>query len=199
MSGLDLPNIQGFVVRGYRLPFAGYLLLHIVDGPGARALLADVLDDVLVAAAWSQKPESGLNLAVSYQGLRALGLPDTSLAGFPEDFREGMAARAGLLGDTGASTPERWEPGFLDPGVHVLAMISAQTEDALRAHDRRLRDRIERSGALSVVADQVGAALAQGTEHFGFVDGFAQPAIDGSGVDALPGQGAPGPGDRGSA
>jgi Dyp-type peroxidase family len=191
MSELDLANIQGFVVRGYRLPFAGYLLLHIEDAAGARALLADVLDDVLVAAPWSQKPESGLNLAVSYAGLRALGLSDASLAGFPEDFREGMAARAGLLGDTGASAPELWEPGFLAPGVHVLAMISAQTEDALGARDRRLRDRIERSGALSVVADQVGTALSEGTEHFGFLDGFAQPAIEGSGVDALPGQGAP--------
>jgi Dyp-type peroxidase family len=85
---------------------------------------------------------------------------------------------------------------LVEPGVHVLVMISAQDPAALRAHDRRLRDRIERSGALSVVADQVGAALPEGTEHFGFVDGFAQPAIEGSGVEALPGQGAPG-GDDG--
>ncbi len=192
MSELDLSNIQGFVVRGYRLPAAGYLLLHVEDAAGARELLGDVLDEVLTAATWSEKPQSGLNLAVSYAGLRALGLPDASLAGFPEEFREGMAARAALLGDTGESAPAHWEAGFVDPGVHVLVMISAQDAEALRAHDQRLRERIQRSGALSVVADQVGAALPGGTEHFGFVDGFAQPAVEGSGVDALPGQGAPG-------
>lgn len=191
MTALDLSNIQGFVVRGYRLPVAGYLLLHVQDGAGARTLLGDVLDDVLTAATWSEKPQSGLNLAISYEGLRALGLPDGSLAGFPEEFREGMAARAGLLGDTGESAPDRWEAGFVDPGVHVLVMISAQDEEALQAHDRALRDRIEQSGALSLVADQVGAALPDGKEHFGFVDGFAQPALEGSGVEALPGQGAP--------
>jgi len=188
---LDLPNIQGFVVRGYRLPVVGYLLLRVVDGARARTLLGDVLDEVLTAATWSEPPQSGLNLAISYEGLQALGLPDGSLAGFPEEFREGMAARAGLLGDTGESAPDRWETGFVDPGVHVLVMISAQDKAALQGHDRALRDRIEQSGALSLVADQVGAALPDGKEHFGFVDGFAQPALEGSGVEALPGQGAP--------
>jgi Dyp-type peroxidase family len=33
--------------------------------------------------------------------------------------------------------------------------------------------------------------LAGGAEHFGFADGFGQPAIEGSGVAATPGQGAP--------
>jgi len=188
---LDLPNIQGFAVRGYRLPWARYLLLHIDDGPSARALLREILDQVLTAAPWSVKPESGINLAISYEGLRAMGLPDSSLAGFPEDFREGMAARAGRLGDTGDSAPERWEPCFLDPGVHVLVMISAKDEAALNAHDRDIRDRIARSGGLSVVADPIKTELPEGNEHFGFADGFAQPSIEGSDIKPLPGQGAP--------
>jgi Dyp-type peroxidase family len=190
VSDLDLPNIQGFVVRGYRLPFAGYLLLHVDDAAGVRRWIGELLDEVLTAAPWSAKPEAGVNVALSYAGLRALGLPDATLAGFPEDFREGMAARAGLLGDTGESAPERWEHGFVDPGVHLLLMISAQTEDALRAHDDRLRAGATAAGA-SVVADQVGAALPGGSEHFGFADGFAQPSIEGAGVPELPGQGAP--------
>src|SRR5207244_3704006 len=83
--------------------------------------------EVHTAALWSVKPEAGVNVAFSYAGLRALGLPDATLGGFPEDFREGMAARAALLGDTAESAPERWEAGFVDPGVHMLLMISAQT------------------------------------------------------------------------
>jgi Dyp-type peroxidase family len=190
VSDLDLANIQGFVVRGYRLPFASYLLLHIDDPSRARRWLGELIDDVLTAAPWSVKPEAGANVALSYAGLAALGLPDATLGGFPEEFRAGMAARAGVLGDTGESAPEQWEPGFLDPGVHVLVMISADSADALAAHDARLRAAAEQSG-LRVVGDQVGAALEGGTEHFGFSDGFAQPSIAGAGVPASPGQGAP--------
>jgi Dyp-type peroxidase family len=187
---LDLANIQGFVVRGYRLPFARYLLAHVQDAALARRWVGDVLDEVLTAAPWSAKPEAGVNVAFSYAGLQALGLPDTSLSGFAQEFREGMAARAGGLGDSGDSAPAHWEPGWFDPGVHVLVMISAASQDALDAHDRRTRAAAE-AGGLSVVADQVGAALAGGAEHFGFADGFGQPAIEGSGVAATPGQGAP--------
>jgi Dyp-type peroxidase family len=187
---LDLPNIQGFVVRGYRLPFAGYVLAHVDDAQRARRWIGELLADVLTAAPWSVKPEAGVNVAFSYAGLDALGLPDASLAGFPQDFRAGMAARAGVIGDSGAGSPERWEPGWLEPGVHVLVMISASTADALAQHDRRVREAAE-AGGLTIVSDQRGAALPGGAEHFGFADGFGQPAVEGAGIPSTPGQGAP--------
>ena len=37
-------------------------------------------------------------MAFTWNGLRALGVPDESLETFPEEFREGMAARADILG-----------------------------------------------------------------------------------------------------
>ena len=190
MSYLDLARIQGFVVRGYRLPFAGYLFLRIDDVASAAVWLAAITDDVLTAAPWSKKPESGVNVAISYSGLRALRLPDATLAGFPEEFRQGMAARADLLGDVGDSAPENWEPAFSRGEVHILVIISAMSRDALEAHDRRLRAEVSRIGGLSLVYDQIGEALPGGGEHFGYADGFAQPSIEGSGVPALPGQGA---------
>ena len=188
---LDLPNIQGFVVRGYLMPFASYLFLHVRDAAAVRMWVREVLDEVQTAAPWSVKPEAGVNVAFSYAGLRALGLPDASLSGFPEDFREGMAARAAPLGDTGGSAPERWEPGWLEPGVHAMVMISAQTREALAAHDARIRETAV-AGGWTVVLDQAGAALPDRREHFGYADGFAQPSIEGAGIPALPGQGAPG-------
>jgi Dyp-type peroxidase family len=188
---LELAAIQGFVVRGYRLPSAGYLFLRIDDAARARALLAETTPDVLTADPWETKPESGINLAFTYSGLQALGVPGTSLAGFPDDFRSGMAARAETLGDVGESAPERWEAPFARGEIHVLVMISAQDPAALATRDRQLREAIERHGGIAVVGDQAGSALPGGKEHFGFADGFAQPAIEGSGVDPLPGQGAP--------
>ena len=188
VTTLDLPRIQGFVVRGYRLPLAGFLFLRIDDAAGAAAWIATITEDVVTAAPWSEKPESGVNVAFTYAGLRSLGLPDACLAGFPEEFRQGMAARAELIGDSGESAPPHWEGRFGTPDIHVLVMISAADRDALAAHDGRLRASIDQTRALTLVDDDVGAALATRTEHFGYADGFAQPSIEGSGVPELPGK-----------
>lgn len=190
MTALDLRRIQGFVVRGYRLPFARYLFARIDDVARAAAWIAAITEDVLTAETWSQKPDSGVNVALSYFGLRALELPDATLAGFPEEFRQGMAARAQLLGDTEDSAPGSWEGELGSSAIHVLVMISAISREALDAHDARLRADIERRGGVAIVYDDLGVALPGGVEHFGYADGFAQPSIDGSDAPALPGQGA---------
>lgn len=191
MTDLDLPRIQGFVVRGYRLPFARYLFLRIGDVARAAAWIAELTEDVLTAAPWDQKPDSGVNIAFSYSGLRALELPDASMAGFPEEFRQGMAARSNLLGDFGDSAPANWEGGLGTPDIHALVMISAKHTEALDAHDARLRAGLDQNGGLNVVYDDAGAALPNGVEHFGYADGFAQPSIEGSGIAVTAGQGAP--------
>jgi Dyp-type peroxidase family len=192
MTELDFPNIQGFVVRGYRLPAAGYVFLRIEEPARARALLGDVIDQVITAERWDVKPDSGINLALSYEGLRALRVPEASLAAFPAEFRDGMASRAGLLGDVGESAPERWEDCFRSREAHVLVMISAKDADALAERDRRVREAVARAGGVTVVVTQLGGALPTGREHFGYADGFSQPAIDGSRFDDHPGAGAPG-------
>ena len=191
MTTLDLARIQGFVVRGYRLPFARYLFLRVDDVARAAAWIAETTAEVLTAAPWDDKPDSGVNVAFSYSGLRALQLPDASLAGFPEEFRQGMAARANLLGDYGESDPSNWEGGFGGPDIHALVMISAKHQAAMDAHDARVRAGLEANGGLTIVYEDVGAALPGGVEHFGYADGFAQPSIEGSTIAPTPGQGAP--------
>jgi Dyp-type peroxidase family len=177
-------------VRGYRLPYAGYVFLRISDGAAAREALADFLPQVITAEHWTDKPDSGINLSFSFQGLRALGLADRSLDAFPAEFRDGMASRATVLGDIGESAPERWEAPFASGDAHVLVMISAKDEAALKERNERVQGAVERNSGATVVGYQLGAALEGGREHFGYADGFAQPAIEGSGFDALPGQGA---------
>ena len=178
-------------MRGYRLPAAGYLFLRIDDGAAARAALADFIPHVITAERWDVKPDSGINVAFSYAGLHALGVPDASLDGFPAEFRDGMASRAQLLGDVGESAPEHWEDCFRSGDAHVLVMISAKDPEALADRDRRIREVIESRGGASVVVTQVGAALPTHREHFGYADGFSQPAIEGSRFPDHPGAGAP--------
>jgi Dyp-type peroxidase family len=54
-----------------------------------------------------------------------------------------------------------------------------------------VRAALEANGGLTVVHEDVGAALPGGVEHFGYADGFAQPSIEGSTIVPTPGQGAP--------
>ncbi len=49
-----------------------------------------------------------VNLAFTAEGLRACGLAEAELEWFPLEFRQGMAARAGLLGDVRGNHPRRW-------------------------------------------------------------------------------------------
>jgi Dyp-type peroxidase family len=179
------------VVRGYRLPAAGYLFLRIDEAARARALLGDVISQVITAERWDVKPDSGINVAFSYEGLRALGVGEESLDGFPAEFREGMASRKQLLGDLGDSDPAHWEDCFRSGDAHVLVMISAKDMAALSERDQNIRELVARRGGASVVVTQLGSVLPTGREHFGYADGFSQPAIAGSRFPDHPGAGAP--------
>ena len=48
-----------------------------------------------------------MSVAFTWNGLRALGADEGSLASFPEEFKQGMVARSEVLGDTGANHPEK--------------------------------------------------------------------------------------------
>ena len=130
------------MIRGYRLPYAGYLFLRIDDAARARALLGEVLPQVITAERWTEKPESGINLAVTTPGCgRSASQPPRSTR-FPEEFRVGMARARERLGDTGESAPEHWEPCFRDGEAHVLVMVSAKDRGGARAPRRRNRDAV---------------------------------------------------------
>ena len=59
--------------------------------------------------------QAWVSAAFSFQGLKALGVPQDSLDSFPMAFQQGMAARATHLGDTGENAPENWEQPFGGP------------------------------------------------------------------------------------
>jgi len=107
---LDLSNIQGNILRGYAsFPHAHFLYLEIHSADDARLFLQRLLDTGSVTPGqWHKKPEATLNLAVTFDGLRALELPEESLATFPAEFQEGMRLRAKELGDVAESSPDKW-------------------------------------------------------------------------------------------
>ena len=83
-----------------------------------------------------------VTVAFTWNGLRALGVDEASLATFPEEFKQGMAARAEMLGDTGDNAPEHWVGGLASPDLHAIAILFARDEaerDAVRSGARKAR------------------------------------------------------------
>jgi Dyp-type peroxidase family len=187
----ELSDIQGNVLRGYTYPCAAYLFLRIDDPAKARALMTRMLPAIASAEEWTDgPPDTALHVALTYSGLVALGLREEMLASFPEAFRDGMAARAARLGDRGPSAPEHWEPGLGTGEAHVLVTVYAVDAEKLEAARMALKT-VGAEGAVTVINEQRAEALEGGQDHFGFFDGIAQPAIDGSGVAGRPGDGQP--------
>ena len=119
----DLADLQGNILRGYRKPLVRYLILEVADRTAARRWLAASISGrdhgvpQITTGNWgAAKPDTCFNIGLTYEGLRALGTPGSSLEMFPNEFIEGMTARALKLGDVGPSAPETWPSPFNEPG-----------------------------------------------------------------------------------
>ena len=203
-------DIQGNILAGYSFDHALFVVLRVTDPEAGRRWLGEYVDQVTTAVRLDRRgreTEATVNVAFTYDGLRALGVSAGVLECFPDDFRQGMAARAHLLGDDGANAPARWELGIRPGDPHVLVTLTAKEGDVLAAARGAIAERAagERVGvhivhevSTSVIKDPNRATVAR--EHFGFADGLAQPSIAGRarhrpwrrvGPTARPGQGTP--------
>src|ERR1700722_4182312 len=109
---LELDDIQSGALRPRPTPYAArYILFRIDDRDAGRDLVRRLRSATTSAAQSEQSPvhETWVSVSLSYQGLKALGVPQASLDTFSPEFRQGMAARAKTLGDNGESGPEHWE------------------------------------------------------------------------------------------
>jgi Dyp-type peroxidase family len=192
---MDLGDIQGDILRAYGNDYdcTTYAFVRIECPPEqARAWFSGVVDHVTTAEPWTAgKPLTTLNVAVSAAGLRALGVSPAVVDSFSKEFRNGMASRNALLGDIGPSDPGTWEEGLGSGDAHVLLTINAQqTKDHQRALGK-MKEAMKAAGGIRVVHQDDTELLPGSREHFGYADGFAQPAVEGSSDDRARGGGVP--------
>jgi deferrochelatase/peroxidase EfeB len=128
-------------------------------------------------------------VALTYSGLAALGVPDDSLQSFPEEFRAGMAARAHQLRDTGANDPKRWEPEFGSGAIHIGVSVFSDSEETWRRTMETARRHYAGRPGLTVLTAQDFGAQPGSLNPLGYRDSIGQPAIEGCGIESLPGQG----------
>ena len=69
-----------------------------------------------------------VTLGFTWNGLRALGVGAASLGTFPEEFKQGMVARAEMLGDSGENHPDNWVGGLASPHLHAIVILFAGDE-----------------------------------------------------------------------
>jgi Dyp-type peroxidase family len=141
--------------------------------------------------------ESGkrwVTLAFTWNGLRALGVSEPSLASFPEEFRQGMAARAQMLGDIGANHPDNWIGGLASADLHAIVILFARDfaeRERCRIEHEKLLMRSEGVNVLSSLDLEATPPFDYAHDHFGYRDRLSQPFIEGSGEEPTPGSGRP--------
>ena len=181
---LELEDIQSGVLRPRPAPYAAaYVLFRIEDRKAGRELMRRIRPAV-ASAAHPESParDTWVSVALSFQGLKALGVPQASLDSFAPEFQQGMAARAGMLGDTGESSPEHWEKPLGSRDVHVVLTALAPDTARLEAAFARARREYEKIAGITAIWRQNCYALPNEREAFGFRDGISHPAIEGSGI-----------------
>jgi Dyp-type peroxidase family len=195
MSKLNETDIQGFVLRGYNMPFARHLFLHFEDAARAQTFVLRLLREVTTGQRWDNgKPNSTANIAFTHRGLTALELPDATLLSFPVEFQQGMKKRAAILNDTGSNDPQHWDEVWQENRIHAWLGINAISAEALDARSAQLQGLMNETGGATLLASQDAASLVidgqiTTKEHFGFTDGFGNPDYLGVERSSQPGQG----------
>jgi deferrochelatase/peroxidase EfeB len=191
---LELDDIQHFLIARPPALAARYEFLSFRRAEGARAWLAGIRAKVGTAQAVGSSPLDArwVTVAFTWNGLKALGVDDESLTTFPEEFRQGMAARANILGTTGANHPDHWIGGVASPNLHAIVVLFARNveerERCTREHQEYL-SRCAGAEALSSLDLEALPPFGYPREHFGYHDRLSQPVIDGTGVEPTPGSG----------
>ena len=175
-AGVELDDIQGLVRFGYKHHTeACFLLLCIKSREAARAWLAAA--SVASAVALDPPPPTVLQIALTSEGLRVLGVADDIIAGFSPEFVEGMSGnpnRERRLGDVGANEPMRWRWGAEPRLPHVLVALYAtpgRLDDWQHAIEAQCKTGFERIACLR-------SSDLHDFEPFGFRDGISQPQPD---------------------
>ena len=193
---LDFDDIQHFLMSRPPARAARYEFLAFKSGLDGRRWLTGLIDKVGTASAVGSSllDARWVTVGFTWNGLQTLGVAEASLATFPEEFRQGMAARAGVLGTTGANHPHHWVGGLASPNLHAIVVLFAR-DVAERERCRGEHERyIAQCGGVEVLSTLDLEAIPPfdyAHEHFGYRDWLSQPVIEGTGVEPTPGSGKP--------
>jgi len=222
---LELADIQGNILAAYGkmgFPKGRVILLNIQDAQAGRNLIETLRRRVTTALPWpseKRKPMPGqvmavrptvtINLGFTFRGLLALEVPIRTLRGMPDEFIDGMAARADILCDNfPRRIEEAWDPVWLDgkraeKRVHIVVLLNSAMDPATGEAVPELEQVSQEIvgmcslGGVQVLEghrgrdprwQELSARIRQREdgsfgplpmEHFGYVDGISDTVFDG--------------------
>jgi len=185
---IDYSDVQGTILRGYRVDLARHFILSITDAKAAGTLIGALVDGtgglprITTAARWKVKPECFVNIGFTANGLTALGITSTQLGTFDAAFKRGATnpTTAGIVGDVGTSDPTQWIGGLAN-GSQVHVVLSLWVDDdpsVLESVTARLRAAF--AGCMTELSAHDAQALPDNKVHFGYRDSIAQPTVIGA-------------------
>ena len=174
----DYEDMQGLLRFGHgKLTDSCFLLLNIVDADAAKQWLKSA--PVSSANKTKTRPVTALQIAFSVDGLRALGLKESVIEDFSDEFISGMAgdeSRSRRLDDIGTNAPEHWDWGGDSTKVpHVLLLLYAK-EGGIEVWRKTVEN--EQFSRAFQLLSQLPTLPIGDIEPFGFKDGISQPTID---------------------
>ncbi len=198
-AALDMNQIQGNILAGFNKDFQAFLFLQFTDQTKGRAWLRNIAREVattdevlafnklfkrlnarrggelgILKATWT-------NLAFTHAGLHALGVANAELSAFPDAYKQGMKARANVIGDVADSAPAKWAEPLKNAAIHAVLVVASDTQADLHQQTARYVQNLGFNGTVKLLFTQEGAVRQDepGHEHFGFKDGVSQPGIRG--------------------
>ena len=201
---LDIDDIQGNILAGFNKDYQQLVALKLGDLAAARNWLRRILPGIntlaevghfnaafrMRRARLGRDPigliETWANIAFSHAGIAAL-TSEQEADGVPDEaFKEGLPARAGVLGDApppGKSDPTAgWVMGGSGNVPDILLIVASDDLDELAKAVARLRPAgTDGPGAPQIIWQEKGQTRTDlpGHEHFGFKDGLSQPGVRG--------------------
>ena len=205
------PRVQAGIVRPIDGAKGACVCLVAFDNPAAAARFLREFMPTAEGARAADRP--CLNVALTFDGLRACGVSEPVLDRLPIEFRQGMQRRAGVLGDVQANHPRRWAlpvlnwPAAVDrpteptppnaPGVPLEAVhallhvrfIDTSEEDLGKELKTRFASLGEGVRPLSVQwlrrkFNDDNVAV----DHFGYADGCSDPVFGPDNAHFFPNQ-----------
>jgi Dyp-type peroxidase family len=192
----NLAKIQGNIIGGFNKDYQTFLFLKFNDPDKGRKWVGQIATEIatseevkafndLFKAVKHRSGREGVvkatwtNIAFTHSGLKTLGISQVDLDSFPDDFKDGLAARSEWVGDVGSSAPENWVGPLGSKDVHALLIVASDSlADLNNLVDGYINDPTF-SAAATVIFRQEGRTRVDdpGHEHFGFKDGVSQPGI----------------------
>ena len=194
---LEVDDIQHFLISRPPTLAARCEFLTFRRHSSGREWLKELIEKVGTAKAIeSQNPGTRwITIGFTWNGLRALGVNEAALATFPEEFRQGMAARAEILGATGTNRPDNWAGGLASQDLHAIVILFAsniaERERCRQEHREYLLQQPDGVKVLSSLDLEAAPPFTYAHEHFGYRGSLSQPCIEGMGEEATAESGPP--------